>query len=123
MLFSVTLKRWRYIHDAPPLSIIACATHCSNSQLFQKEKTDDAKDKVPMSAATFEGLKFRSIGPALASGRIVDIAVNPANKSEWYIAVASGGVWKTVNAGTTFEPIFDSGASYSIGKVENACRR
>jgi len=75
-----------------------------------------------MSAATFEGLKFRSIGPALASGRIVDIAVNPANKSEWYIAVASGGVWKTVNAGTTFEPIFDSEASYSIGEVENACR-
>lgn len=80
------------------------------------QKKSDA-DKGPMAPATFEGLKFRSLGPALTSGRIGDIAVNPANTSEWYIAVASGGVWKTVNAGTTFEPIFDGEGSYSIGCV------
>ncbi|MCK6457631.1 MAG: glycosyl hydrolase [Phycisphaerae bacterium] len=66
---------------------------------------------------TFSGLKFRGIGPALASGRISDIAVNPHNPHEWYIAVASGGVWKTTNAGTTFTPIFDDQGSYSIGCV------
>lgn len=83
----------------------------------QKKKADDAKDKDPMASSTFDGLKFRSIGPAVTSGRIIDIAVNPIDKSEWYIAVASGGVWKTVNAGTTFEPIFDKEAFYSIGCV------
>jgi photosystem II stability/assembly factor-like uncharacterized protein len=85
--------------------------------ISQKKKSDDAKDKDFMSAATFEGLKFRSLGPALTSGRIVDIAVNPQNKSEWYLAVASGGVWKTANAGTTWESLFDNEGSYSIGCV------
>jgi photosystem II stability/assembly factor-like uncharacterized protein len=66
---------------------------------------------------TFSSLRFRSIGPSLVSGRIADIAVNPANKSQWYLAVASGGVWKTDNAGTTFTPIFDNQGSYSIGCI------
>lgn len=64
------------------------------------------------------GLKFRSIGPAVASGRIVDIAVNPNNFSERYIAAASGNVWKTNNAGQTWEPIFDNYGSYSTSDVE-----
>ncbi len=89
----------------------------SSSVFSQKKKSDDAKDKDPMSAATFEGMKFRSIGPAVTSGRVGDIAVNPQNINEWYIAVASGGVWKTANAGTTFEPLFDGEGSYSIGCV------
>lgn len=63
------------------------------------------------------GLKFRSIGPALTSGRISDFAVNPNNFSEYFVASASGGVWKTVNAGTTYEPVFDGEGSYSIGCV------
>ena len=63
-------------------------------------------------------LKFRSIGPAVASGRIADIAVNPNNTSERYIAVASGNVWKTSNAGITWKPIFDNYASYSTSDVE-----
>lgn len=69
------------------------------------------------SASTFRGLQLREIGPALTSGRIADFAVNPENHSEYYVAVASGGVWKTTNAGTTFSPIFDSQGSYSIGVV------
>ena len=64
-----------------------------------------------------QGLQLREIGPASMGGRIADIAVNPHNKSEWYIAVGSGGVWKTVNAGITWEPIFDDQPSYSIGTV------
>ncbi len=70
-----------------------------------------------MSPATFQGLKFRSIGPALTSGRVGDFAVDPADRSRYYVAVASGGVWKTNNAGTTFTPVFDDQGSYSIGCV------
>ena len=62
-------------------------------------------------------LKFRSIGPAVTSGRIADFAVNPGNPNEYYVGTASGGVWKTVNRGVTFQPIFDQQGSYSIGVV------
>ena len=48
-----------------------------------------------MSSETFSGLKLRCIGPAFMSGRIGDIAVNPNNPADYYLAVASGGVWKT----------------------------
>ncbi len=63
------------------------------------------------------GLSFRSVGPALTSGRISDFAVHPDDRSVYYVAVSSGGVWKTENAGTTYEPIFDGEGSYSIGCV------
>ncbi len=65
----------------------------------------------------FQGFKFRSIGPALMSGRIADIAIHPDNNNIWYVAVGSGGVWKTENSGTTWDPIFDSQGTYSIGCV------
>lgn len=67
--------------------------------------------------ALLSGLKFRSVGPAITSGRVADFAVNPQNTSEYYVAVASGGVWKTRNAGITYEPIFDNEGSYSIGCI------
>ena len=66
---------------------------------------------------TFAGLELRQIGPAMISGRIIDLAVDPKDNRVWYIATASGGVWKTTNAGTTFNPIFDDQASYSTGCV------
>jgi photosystem II stability/assembly factor-like uncharacterized protein len=66
---------------------------------------------------TFSGLELRGIGPAMNSGRIIDVAIHPTDRSTWYVAVACGGVWKTVNAGNTFTPIFDKQRSYSIGCV------
>ncbi len=82
-----------------------------------EEASPDVSERV--SASTFSSvMKARSIGPALLSGRIGDFAVNPDNHSEWFVAVSSGGVWKTVNNGTTFTPVFDSQGSYSIGCVE-----
>ncbi|HKG93533.1 MAG TPA: hypothetical protein VKA84_16615, partial [Gemmatimonadaceae bacterium] len=65
----------------------------------------------------YNGLKLRPIGPAMISGRISDLAVHPRDKKTWYIGVAAGGVWKTTNAGTTWTPVFDNQASYSIGTV------
>ncbi|MEM7187445.1 MAG: hypothetical protein AAF466_12370 [Bacteroidota bacterium] len=63
------------------------------------------------------GMKLRSLGPAFMSGRIADIEIHPENESIWYVAVGSGGVWKTENSGTTWTPIFDKESSYSIGTV------
>ena len=75
-------------------------------------------DKKPgMNKGTFSGLKWRGIGPALMSGRIADIAIDPERSSTWYVAVGSGGVWKTDNRGTTWNSIFDGQGSYSIGCV------
>lgn len=62
-------------------------------------------------------LTLREIGPAVAGGRIADIEVHPGDKSVWYVAVGSGGLWKTTNAGTTWIPVFDDQPSYSIGDV------
>src|SRR6266542_2127600 len=77
----------------------------------------DGKPPEPMSSATFSGLKLRSLGPALTSGRVVGFAVHPKDRSQYYVAAASGGVWKTTNAGTTWKPVFDEQGSYSIGTV------
>jgi len=75
------------------------------------------KEEDSLSSSTFAELKLRGIGPALMSGRIADIAIHPDDENLWYIAVGSGGVWKTVNAGVTWNPIFDTQPSYSIGCV------
>ncbi|MEL6215273.1 MAG: hypothetical protein AAFQ99_06315 [Pseudomonadota bacterium] len=78
----------------------------------------DKEDSSPgFNEATFKGLEWRSIGPALMSGRISDIAIHPDRQSTWYVATGSGGIWKTENRGTTWAPIFDDEAVYSIGCI------
>jgi len=83
----------------------------------QKKTKSDSESQTELNSDLVNSLKFRSIGPANISGRIADIAVNPNNSSEYYLAVASGGVWKTTNHGNTYSPIFDNEGSYSIGCV------
>jgi photosystem II stability/assembly factor-like uncharacterized protein len=78
---------------------------------------DEEQPEPGFNEATFKGLEFRSIGPAFTAGRIADIAIDPRNQSTWYVAVGSGGVWKTRNRGTTWEPIFDNEESYSVGCI------
>jgi photosystem II stability/assembly factor-like uncharacterized protein len=81
----------------------------------KKQGTDTKTDSLKSS--TFSGLKWRSIGPAMTSGRIADFAVNPCNTREYYAGVASGHVWKTENAGITWKPVFDDYGAYAIGVV------
>jgi photosystem II stability/assembly factor-like uncharacterized protein len=76
-----------------------------------------AADAPKYDEKVFSGLELRGIGPALTSGRVGDLAVDPRDPRTWYVAVASGNLWKTTNAGTTFTPIFDDQPSYSIGCV------
>lgn len=82
------------------------------------QDSDTPKDDSPgINSGLVSALSFRGIGPAFMSGRIIDIAVDPEDRSTWYVAAASGGVWKTSNAGVTWKPIFDNYGSYSIGCV------
>jgi photosystem II stability/assembly factor-like uncharacterized protein len=83
----------------------------------KKDAKEDGKEETKWSASTFSGLELRSIGPALMSGRISDIAIHPHDQSVWYVAAGRGGVWKTENAGTSWKSIFDSQPSYSIGCI------
>ena len=78
----------------------------SQHTLSQRNKRS-ATTVNELDSISLDGLKWRSVGPALTSGRIADIAVNPNNPFEYYVAVASGGVWKTINSGVTYTPIFD----------------
>jgi photosystem II stability/assembly factor-like uncharacterized protein len=84
---------------------------------FPAGATAEERPRPGLNEATFKGLEWRGIGPALMSGRIADIAVDPVERSTWYVAVGSGGVWKTTNRGTTWESVFDGQGSYSIGSV------
>ena len=65
----------------------------------------------------YGALKLRSIGPAFCSGRIADIAIHPEDDNVWYVAVGSGGVWKTTNAGVTWDALFDNQSVYSTGCI------
>src|SRR5438876_217526 len=80
-----------------------------------------AAQSIPADA--FSGLKARAIGPAVTSGRVMTIAVDPSNKAVIYIGAASGGVWKTLNGGASWQPIFDTGGSFSIGWVTVDAKR
>ena len=101
------------------LTLTFCCLFSHLLLFAQKKDTLAKKTEKPtlQNPATYSGLVFRSIGPAVTSGRISDFAVNPRNPAEYYVAVSSGGVWKTMNAGTTYTPIFDAQGSYSIGCV------
>ena len=80
----------------------------------QKSKKES---KQPLDEIKIDALKWRSLGPSLTSGRISDVAVNPNNPFEYYVAASAGGVWKTSNSGVEFTPIFDDQGSYSIGCI------
>lgn len=84
--------------------------------IIQPLISQDKPEEI-LSDAAFSGLQLRSIGPAFMSGRIADIAIHPEDPNTWIVGVGSGGVWKTINAGTTWKPVFDEQKVYSIGCV------
>ncbi len=83
----------------------------------KKQKKEKAETDTLLNAKIFSDIRFRNIGPAMNSGRVADIAIDPENENVWYVAAGSGGVWKTENAGVTWKPIFDDQKSFSIGCI------
>jgi photosystem II stability/assembly factor-like uncharacterized protein len=94
--------------------LLSCAGALALGQAFADEGKE-AEAVIPEEVVS--GMKWRSIGPALMSGRIADIEIVPSDPATWYVGVGSGGVWKTENAGTTWTPLFDGQDVYAIGEV------
>ncbi|OIP01379.1 MAG: hypothetical protein AUJ98_04800 [Bacteroidetes bacterium CG2_30_33_31] len=88
-----------------------------STSFAQKQNDNKKEDNYSIRSSDLQCFKFRSIGPAMISGRVIDIAVNPNNHSEYFVASASGGLWKTADGGITFDPAFDGERPYSIGCV------
>jgi photosystem II stability/assembly factor-like uncharacterized protein len=65
----------------------------------------------------FNQIEAKNIGPTIMSGRVVDLAVNPKNPTEFYVAYATGGLWYTNNNGTSFSPVMDSAETVNCGSV------
>jgi len=91
--------------------------------LAGQQQDQDAPAPRPINESDDPILKrfvWRSIGPAVMGGRVDDIAVDESNPSVIYVGYATGGIWKTVNNGTTWTPIFDEYPVASIGDIELA---
>jgi photosystem II stability/assembly factor-like uncharacterized protein len=110
-------KKFKVIGKSLLIAILTLMLSIPATGVYAKKDKDDKEEKDPVNSGIVSGLKFRSIGPAFASGRISDFAVNPKNHSEFYVSVASGNVWKTTNKGITFKPVFDNYGSYSTGCI------
>lgn len=105
----------------PVLTLLALALAVSPAAAQRVKEKPAAAQAAPAQAMTpasaLAHLKFREIGPAAMGGRIDDFAVLESNPSMVYAGTASGGLWKTLNAGTTWTPVFDQEAVSSIGDV------
>ena len=76
-----------------------------------------AQSSAPQAADLAGGVEFRNLTPAMTGGRISKVVKDYTDPSVWYVGVSSGGVWKTENNGTTWNPIFQNQGSYSIGTI------
>lgn len=89
----------------------------ARAQSQNNKKPAAIPDSSKFTTGLLAGLKLRAIGPALTSGRVADVAIDPSDKRTWYVGAAAGGVWKSTNGGISFSPIFDGQGSFSIGVV------
>lgn len=80
------------------------------------EKSLQEKQKLAENSLV-KNIAFKNIGPTVMSGRVTDLAVNPEDPTEFYVGYASGGVWHTVNNGTTFKPILDNSSTQNVGDI------
>jgi len=106
--------------QAAKTCFISCLLFISFTVYAQKNNDTLSKIKIPDSLKNISlaGLSFRSIGPAVTGGRVIDLAVNPDNKSEYYVASGHGSLWKTVNNGITFTAAFENQTSFAMGAVK-----
>src|SRR4051812_29465046 len=98
----------------PQFMRVSALTILAAAALLTQAEPTAAQGALP--ADQLKPIQVRSIGPGLVTGRIADIEIDPKNTNTWYVATAFGGVWKTVNRGVSFTPIFDD-----YGAFNNCC--
>lgn len=104
------------------ITLVLCLLLALSPVFSQKKKQADkhdakTEDTLSLEDISLSGLSFRSIGPAVTGGRVIDIEVNPNDHSEYFVASGHGSLWKTTNNGVTFSPAFDGQSSFAIGSV------
>src|SRR4051794_40443382 len=93
-----------------------CVAHAALATILALPSLAAQMGPTPV-AQQFEKLHFRSIGPAIMSGRIADVAVYEKNPSIWYVGTAHGGAWKTTSNGAQFIPLMQDKGLLSIGDI------
>lgn len=104
-IYSLLLFTSVFVYAQQPAS----SSKTIEKALIQKEQL--------VKSSLVKHVSFENIGPTIMSGRVVDLAVNPENSTEFYVGYASGGVWHTVNNGTTFTPILDNSNTQNVGDI------
>lgn len=89
----------------------------AGAALLLAVRSASAQLTTPLDSTTLDAFRWRSIGPAVMGGRVTDIEVDPTDRRVWYVASAAGGIWKTVNNGVTFLPLFDKEKVVSMGDL------
>ena len=100
-MFKIKLKGW-IITSILAIVFMVPSTQTSAQRKSKKTKAAPASGQFELNEKMTNMLSFRSLGPAAYSGRISDLAVNPENTSEYYVGVASGGLWKTIDGGDSW---------------------
>src|SRR5260221_10576442 len=103
-----------HLMNVKKLSVASAALFLATTVGSGAGKAPGQTQSDRLTADVLKGLEFRSIGPAISTGSVQDIAIDPKSPSTWYVATAFGGLWKTTNRGTTFAPIFDNGGSFTL---------
>ncbi len=104
-------KKKKKTNEVKPIIEAAITTKAEGRTESYQNRKNLAENSIA------KNIKFRSVGPTVMSGRVADIDVNNEKPSEFYVAYATGGLWKTVNNGQSFSPIFDNEAVITLGDI------
>ncbi len=105
MALCLYLSSWGQMQNQPPFT--PASERIASYKQHQQLEANSIVNEI----------EFKSIGPTVFSGRVADLEVWEKDPSHFYVAYASGGVWKTTNNGTSFEPLFDDEMVMTIGDI------
>ena len=108
----------RRVSALASLLVLPHVSHAQRTGSRAAAKPEPSVTSPGLTVDALKGFQIRSLGPALVTGRIADLKIDPNNPSTWYIATAFGGLWKTVNRGASFTPLFDDQSTHNLCCVE-----
>ena len=110
------MKISKFIVLALSITSFICYSQNPSTSSSTVENALQQKEAL-MQNSLVKNIAFSNIGPTVMSGRVTDLAVSPENPTEFYVAYASGGLWHTINNGTTFTPILDNSNTQNVGDI------